>query len=61
MTHIIASLLGIIVLVLAFFFTPISSTDQVTDFQTLAQYVNYSMMFLLGNLLIWLSALTISR
>lgn len=61
MMHIMASILGIIGLVAAIFFMPIDSTDKVTDFQTLAQYIRYSTMYILGNLLIWVSALTSPR
>lgn len=58
MVHTIASVLGVILLISTFFFMPISSTEQVTDFQTLAEYVHYSTTYIIATVLIWVSVLT---
>lgn len=59
--HTFAALLAVILLIFAVFFMPVNSTDQVTDFQTLAQYVHHVALLMFGNLLVWLSVLTRSR
>lgn len=61
MMHIATSVFGVIMIITTLFFMPINSTDQVTDFKTLAEYVHYISVLVLGNLLIWVSALTTPR
>lgn len=56
--HLLALLLGLLINIYCLFFAPVTSAANVTDFHTLAQYVNYSVSIILGNLLIWLSILT---
>ena len=57
-SHLIALLLGICILVASFIVPPIRSSAQVVDFTTLAQYLSFLQLFLLGNFLIWLAVLT---
>ena len=59
--HIFATLFGIFILILAFFIAPITNASQVVDYQTLAQYSEHNTAVIIGNLLIWLSALTKSH
>lgn len=59
--HLLAVLLGLLVNIYCLFFAPITSAANVTDFHTLAQYINYSVGMILASLLIWLSVLTKPR
>lgn len=56
--HLLALLLGLLVNIYCLLFAPVTSAANVADFHTLAQYVNYSVGLILGNLLIWVSILT---
>ena len=59
--HLLAVLLGLLVNIYCLFFAPITSAANVTDFHTLAQYINYSVGMILASLLILLSVLTKPR
>lgn len=55
--HALITLLASIVIVFTLFFMSTSSTDQVTDANALAQHTHYTVLLVLGNLLVCLSVL----
>lgn len=56
--NILASIFGVIILICSITMLPVTSSEQVIDIKTLAELNRYYSGLILGNMLVWVSALT---